>query len=180
MPDVDVRRAAAGSLPFDDDAFGATLAQLVVHFMPDPVEGIRDLARVTRGGGTVAACVWDHATGLGPTAAFWAAVRELDPDARDESDLPGARPGHLAALFTAAGLDDVRDLSLTVQLQVSDLDELWEPFTLGVGPVGTYIDALPPAGVAPVRDRFLARLPAPPFTLDAVAWTAVGRARPAA
>ena len=178
LPGVDIRRAGAAALPFDDGVFAATVAQLVVHFMADPVEELRELARVTRPGRVVAACVWDHATGLGPTAAFWAAARETDPDATDESGLPGTRPGHLAELFRAAGLDEVRELTLTVQLDVTDLDELWLPFTFGVGPVGAYVSRLTPAGLDRLRDRFLARMPTPPFTLDAVAWTAVGRAHP--
>src|SRR5438270_478319 len=61
--DVDVRRAPAEELPFSDDTFDAALAQLVVHFMTDPVAGLREMVRVTRGGGVVAACVWDQATG---------------------------------------------------------------------------------------------------------------------
>ena len=54
-PGVDVRRAAAEDLPFDDDTFDLALAQLVVHFMQDPVAGLREMARVTRPGGVVAA-----------------------------------------------------------------------------------------------------------------------------
>src|ERR1700743_2606415 len=40
LPGVDVRQAAAEHLPFPDGTFGATLAQLVVHFMADPVQGL--------------------------------------------------------------------------------------------------------------------------------------------
>src|SRR5258705_3227011 len=36
-PGVDVQRAPAEHLPFGDGAFDAALAQLVVHFMTDPV-----------------------------------------------------------------------------------------------------------------------------------------------
>ena len=84
LPGVEVRQAAAEQLPFPDDTFGVTLAQLVVHFMTDPVQGLREMRRVTRPGGTVAACVWDHAGDRGPLAAFWSAVRELDPAAPGE------------------------------------------------------------------------------------------------
>ena len=107
LPGVDVRVAAAESLPFDDDAFDAVLAQLVVHFMADPVAGLAEMARVARPGGTVAACVWDHAGGTGPLTTFWRAVADLDPGAHDESGLAGAREGHLAELAAAAGLEDV-------------------------------------------------------------------------
>ena len=103
-PGVDVRRAAAEDLPFADGEFDAALAQLVVHFMADPVAGLKEMARV---GGVVAACVWDHQGGQGPLGVFWEAVRSLDPDARDESDLAGAREGHLAELFAQAGLGEI-------------------------------------------------------------------------
>src|SRR5918994_4509460 len=46
-PGVDVQRAAAEELPFEDGALDAALAQLVVHFMADPVAGLREMARVT-------------------------------------------------------------------------------------------------------------------------------------
>ena len=79
QPMVNVRRAAAEQLPFEDRVFDAALAQLVVHFMADPVAGLREMGRVTRSGGVVAACVWDHAGGKGPVSTFWAAARRARP-----------------------------------------------------------------------------------------------------
>src|SRR5438477_648790 len=98
QPEVEVRLAAAEDLPFGDETFAAALAQLVVHFMADPIAGLREMARVTQRGGTVAACVWVHAGGGGPLALFWDAARELEPGVRGESELAGARRGHLAEL----------------------------------------------------------------------------------
>ena len=65
-PGVDVRLGSAEQLPFADDTFDATLAQLVVQFMSDPAAGVGEMARVTRPGGAVVACVWDHGGGQGP------------------------------------------------------------------------------------------------------------------
>ena len=48
IPGVDVRLATAEQLPFGDDEFDRALAQLVVHFMADPVEGLEEMRRVTR------------------------------------------------------------------------------------------------------------------------------------
>jgi SAM-dependent methyltransferase len=92
-PGVDVRLASAEDLPYRVDEFDAARAQLVVHFMTDPVAGLAEMARVTRSGGRVAACVWDHAGDRSPISAFWQAVRELGLGHQDESDLPGARRG---------------------------------------------------------------------------------------
>jgi SAM-dependent methyltransferase len=97
-PTIDVQRATAEQLPFGDSTFDAALAQLVVHFMKDPVVGLREMARVTRRGGVVAACVWDHDGGGGPLSLFWDTVRELDRDVDGEAELAGARDGHLAQL----------------------------------------------------------------------------------
>ena len=101
-PGVEVLQAAAEALPFPDGTFDVAAAQLVVHFMPEPVTGLRELARVLRPGGTVAACVWDHAGGQGPLSVFWTAARRLDPDVDDESRLPGTAAGQLGALFAGS------------------------------------------------------------------------------
>jgi SAM-dependent methyltransferase len=176
LPGVDVRRSPAEQLPFPDDTFDAALAQLVVHFMTDPGQGLRQMGRVTRPGGIVAACVWDHAGGRGPLTAFWSAVRELDPAADDESDLAGAREGHLAQLFTQAGLDQVQPAMLTVRVRHASFEHWWEPFTLGVGPAGAYVASLTPGRRAELRERCRRLLPPGPVEISATAWAATGRA----
>ena len=173
-PGVGVRRASAQQLPFANDEFDAALAQLVVHFMAHPVVGLREMARVTRKEGVVAACVWDHAGGRGPLSLFWQAARELDPGVEDESQLAGAREGHLAQLFQAAGLHDIEESALSVDVEHPSFEEWWEPFTLGVGPAGGHAAGLEAKQQAKLRERCHAMLPAPPFVLAARAWAARG------
>ncbi len=175
LPDVTVARASAEHLPFPDQSFDAVIAQLVVHFMTDPVAGLAEMARVARPGGTVASCVWDHAGGQGPLGVFWDAVRTLDPDARDESELAGAREGHLAEVFAAAGLHEIEDTVLSVSVVHPTFEEWWEPFTLGVGPAGSYTAGLEPDRQARLRDLCRDRLRDEPFTVTARAWAARGR-----
>jgi SAM-dependent methyltransferase len=171
---VDVRQAAAEQLPFADGAFDVTLAQLVVHFMADPVAGLTEMARVAVPGGVVAACVWDHAGGEGPLSPFWEAARELDPDLEDESHLAGAREGHLAELMHEAGLDRIEETVLSVTVRHPTFDEWWEPFTLGVGPAGAHAAGLDPEAQARLREGCRALLPAEPFAVTARAWAARG------
>lgn len=172
LPGVDVRLAAAERLPFPDGAFDAVLAQLVVHFMADPVQGLREMARVSRPGGVVAACVWDHAGGRGPLGAFWRAVREVDPGAGDESGLPGVREGDLASLFARAGLARVQAATLAVSVRHASFEQWWEPFTLGVGPAGEYVRTLSPEHRDALRSQCQRLLPAGPFEITATAWAA--------
>jgi SAM-dependent methyltransferase len=173
-PGVDVRRATAEQIPFPAATFDAALAQLVVHFMRDPVAGLAEMARVTRHDGVVAACVWDHGGIKGPLQVFWSAARVLDPDVDDESDLPGTREGHLAELFAAAGLRAIETTALSVHLEHPTFDAWWEPFTRGVGPAGAYLASLDADQRVRLRDECRRRVPSEPFAVTAVAWAARG------
>jgi SAM-dependent methyltransferase len=176
-PGVTVERAPAERLPFGDGAFDAALAQLVVQFMDDPAAGLREMARVTRERGVVAACIWDHGSGgRGPLSLFWDAARELDPDVEDESQRPGARQGHLAQLFGEAGLDEVEESALSVVVEHPSFDDWWEPFTLGVGTAGGFAAGLDAEGQDRLRELCRERQPAAPFTVTARAWAARGLA----
>ena len=64
------------------------MAQLVVHFMRDPAAGLREMARVVKGGGVVAASVWDYGGKRDPLRQFWAAAHELDPNMIDGRPAP--------------------------------------------------------------------------------------------
>jgi len=176
LPGVDVRVAAAERLPFPNREFDAALAQLVVHFMSDPVAGLREMARVVRKDGVVAACVWDHGSGRGPLSLFWQAARELDPEVKDESRRAGAREGHLAELFVAAGLRGVEVTALEARVYHATFEEWWEPFTLGVGPAGAYTSKLDADRRARLIERCRELLPPAPFDVTAWAWTARGLA----
>jgi SAM-dependent methyltransferase len=172
--EVDVHQAPAEQLPFPDDSFDATLAQLVVQFMSDPVAGLSEMARVTRPEGVVAACVWDHGGGHGPLSPFWNAARDLNPGVNDESGLAGTRKGHLTELFTEAGLHQIEESPITVDVEHPSFEDWWEPFTLGVGPAGAYAAGLSDGERVTLREHVRDALPEAPFILTARAWAARG------
>jgi SAM-dependent methyltransferase len=172
-PDVDVRLAAAEQLPFEDDTFDAALAQLVVHFMEDPVRGIAEMARVTHAGGVVVASVWDMAGGRAPLSPFWRVARELDPESEGESRRAGAAEGQLRELFTQAGLNDVEETAQAVHVEHATFEEWWRPFTLGVGPAGEYYNQLEPAQQQALEQRLREQL-GESVRLETRAWAARG------
>lgn len=177
LPDADVREGAAEELPWEDSSFDAALSCLVLAFMRDPDAGVREMARVTRPGGTVAACMWDIAEGgMSMLRTFWAAMREVSPGIQGELARPGTAPGDIAERFGRAGLRDVVDGALAAQADYADFDDFWEPFTFAVGPSGKALAALSADDQAAVRDACRSALPDGPFTLDARAWYARGTA----
>jgi SAM-dependent methyltransferase len=176
FPAVDVREGAAEALPYADDGFDAALAQLVVHFMTDPVAGLREMGRVTRPHGRVAASVWDFAGGKAPLSVFWQAAQELDPAAPGEADRAGAREGDLVEIAQAAGLRNVRPTALTIRIGFESYDEWWAPYLEGVGPVGSYVASLDPDHRRRVEERCRELLPEPPFEQAATAWVVLADA----
>jgi len=175
FPEVDGAIAFAEQLPYPDNRFDSAGAQLVVHFMTDAVAGLREMARVTKPGGTVAACVWDTG-GLGPHAIFWSVVGSLDDHAPGTATFAGAASVDLPSLFREAGLTDVTPSSLTVVRHFATFDEWWQPLTLGVGPVGDYLEGITPEARTEVRARCAEQFPTSSFDVSAVARCARGYA----
>jgi SAM-dependent methyltransferase len=175
LPGVDVRVGTAEELPYADESYGAAYAQLVVHFMRDPVRGLAEMGRVTRPDGLVAACVWDHGGGRGPLSLFWSVVAELDPSATRELWSAGSRAGDLVRLFAEAGLVDVEGGELAVMIGLASFEDWWAPYEDPAGSVGEYLATRSPDQIADLRERCRSRLPDGPFDLTAVTWTATGR-----
>jgi ubiquinone/menaquinone biosynthesis C-methylase UbiE len=176
-PGADVRQGVAEELPWGDDEFGAALSSLVIGFMRDPDRGVREMARVTRPGGTVAVCMWDIATGgMTMLRLFWDAVRQIVPRAEGERGMAGTAEGDIAERFSRAGLEDVVAGALTARADYASFEDFWQPFTFAVGPAGQYLTSLPTEQQAAVREALRAQLPDGSFTLEARAWYARGTA----
>ena len=105
VPGADVRRGTAEALPWPDDSFDAALAQLVLHFLDDPVAGLVEMGRVVRPGGVVAACSWNFSEML-LVRTFWEAARSVVPAAPSET-LEVASLENFGELGRRAGLEDV-------------------------------------------------------------------------
>jgi SAM-dependent methyltransferase len=173
-PLAGVQRADAERLALADDTFDDALAQLVVHFMTDPVGGLREMGRVTKPGGVVAACVWDFGEGGSPLSLFWEAAGTLDIHAPAEAALPGTRRGQLTRLLRDAGASAVEETALSIKVRHDTFEEWWQPFELGVGPAGLYVSGLDPLSRTRLEARCRELLPETPFVVTAVAWAARG------
>lgn len=180
LPGVDVRLATAEELPFPDDSFDVTLSQLVVNFMSDAPAGVREMRRVTRPGGTVAAAVWDYAGEMRLLRRFWDAAVSLDAGAvkSDEGrSMPYCTPDELERLWRDADLQNPAVSALVVEAEYRDFDDLWQSLEHGSGPSTAYASSLPAKRRAELRDELRRRLGVRegPFRLTARAWSVVGR-----
>jgi SAM-dependent methyltransferase len=176
VPGADVHAIPAEELPFEDATFDRALSQLVFHFVADPVAAASEMARVTRPGGIVAACVWDATGGMTMFRAYWDAVVAVGAGTRDERERFGGGPGQLAGLWRDIGLRDVTDGSIEISAGYRDFDDLWDSFLGGAGPIGVHAAALDDDRRAAVRESLHRSIGSPdgPFGLTARAWCATG------
>lgn len=178
---VQLALGEAEALPFSDASFDAALAQLVVGHLHDAERAVREMARVVRTGGVVAACVWDFVAGMTVLRAFWDAAGEVDASAAARFDQalthPYSAPSELASLWDAAGLLDVRTGELVACAQYTDFEDLWQPMLVPDGAPGRFLATLREPSRDAVRERLFARLGRPDgaFELNARAWFVLGR-----
>ena len=82
-PDLEWRQGDVAALPFPDRSFDVVLCQMALMFFPDRTAALREMARVTRPGGTVALCVpaaLEQQPAYGPFVAM--AAEHAGPEAR--------------------------------------------------------------------------------------------------
>ena len=127
----------------------------------------------------VAACTWSYGEDMEMLRSFWDAARRLDSGAPDEaSTMPYRSVEELDALWRRIGLSDVKTDHLRVETGYTGFDELWEPFTFGVGPAGAYLAKLSREQREEMRTELFKGLgePSGPFTLSATACAVRGSA----
>jgi SAM-dependent methyltransferase len=176
-PGIDVRAGRAEAIPFEDSRFDVAMAQLVLHFVTEPERAARELRRVVREGGVVAACVWDFEQGMEMLRAFWDAALLVDSAAPDEATtMRFGRAGEIADLLVAAGFADITETTLTVRTVYGSFDELWSGFLAGIGPAGSYCVSLDEARRASLRQSLFECIgePVGQFELSATARSSSG------
>ena len=182
VPDATFVVGDAQDLPFEDRSFDAVVSGLVLNFVPEPARAGREMTRVARPAGTVAAYVWDYAGRMELMRWFWDAAAELDPAARALDEGPRfrafERPETLERLFREAGQEDVVSRAIDVPTVFRDFDDYWEPFLGGQGPAPAYVMSLAEDERSRLRESLRERLPQAAdgsISLVARAWAAKGR-----
>ncbi|MGY4474565.1 class I SAM-dependent methyltransferase [Bradyrhizobium sp. USDA 3364] len=135
LPNIEARQMDGQALDLPDAAFDAAVSVFGVMLFPDWRAGLREMARVTRPGGSVAVAVWKSADGAAVHLLLSQIIRRLYPDSVTPMPVAGlaelADPGRLTAAVIAAGFSDpvVAEITHDFQLNVAnpaDIDKLFE------------------------------------------------------
>jgi SAM-dependent methyltransferase len=173
--------ADAQKLPLDDASVEVAASALVINFVPDPAQALREMKRVTKPGGLVSFYVWDYpGGGMGFMRAFWNAALALDPRAMELAEarrFPFCNPDGLSALCAEAGWPAATVAPIEIETRFGSFEDFWQPFTLGAGPAPGYCVSLPDDRRAALKARLMDDVGgAGPVSFPARAWAVKARA----
>ena len=147
-------RSRRNSLPFTDDTFDAALAQLVVAFMTDAPQAVREMARVAR---TVALCMWGAAE-----VQMFAAIHETAQAIgvpREQGAVRYRTHAELRDLLAPFG--DVETATFDVSAPYEGFDDFWSALSRQVGPAGAWLASLDEERRARAHEELFERLGSP-------------------
>jgi hypothetical protein len=152
----------------------------VLQEIRDRAAALREMHRVTRRNGIVAACQWDFDQGMPMTAALREAFAAVAPDVAEAGSAPGFRSlAELEDAWGAVGFEGIESARLTVTLSYEGFSDLWSPILSGPTPATALIAALPSDTREAVGRKLMEILPGArggrPFSLTAHAFAIRGR-----
>jgi SAM-dependent methyltransferase len=159
---VSFRLGDAQVLPVKSAAYDVVVSGLVLNFIPKPSQALREMIRVLRIGGTVAAYVWDYADQMQLMRYFWNSAVALDGTAAlalDEGQrFPLCQPEPLRQLFRTGKLGKEVH-AIDVPTIFHDFDDYWYPFLGGQGPAPNYTMSLSEERRVALREHIRLTLP---------------------
>ncbi|TWB96244.1 methyltransferase family protein [Bradyrhizobium macuxiense] len=135
LPNIEARQMDGQALDLPDAAFDASVSVFGVMLFPNWRAGLREMARVTRSGGSASIAVWKSADGAAVHLLLSQIIRRLYPDNVTPMPCTGlaelADPGRLSAALIAAGFSEpvVAEITHDFKLNVAnpgDVDKLFE------------------------------------------------------
>jgi ubiquinone/menaquinone biosynthesis C-methylase UbiE len=130
LANVETRVCSADELPFDDATFDSVSVRFGYMFFPDVAEATAEFARVLEPGGRLCSSVWvkpeenPWTTIAMEAIATEAVLAPPDPDAPNMFRC--AAPGYVSSLYEDAGLRDVAEWDVAVELVTQSPAEYWE------------------------------------------------------
>lgn len=112
-------------LPLADGSCDAATMALVLFFVPEPARGVAEMVRVLRAGGVAAAYHWDIMNGGFPLSAIGAEMMKLGVPPRMPPSASASTLDAAEALWTEAGLREVRSTQFTVERQFDSYEDYW-------------------------------------------------------
>jgi ubiquinone/menaquinone biosynthesis C-methylase UbiE len=156
IANVETQVCSADDLPFDDATFDSVSVRFGYMFFPDMAKATAEFARVLKSGGRLCSAVWINPDqNPWTTIAMQAIATETTlppPDPNGPNMYRCATPGQVSALYEAAGLRDVAEWDVDVELVTRSTAEYWEMISEHVSLASAALQQVD----EPARDRIRA------------------------
>jgi SAM-dependent methyltransferase len=131
LANLSFHQAPAHQLPFSDNSFDVAVGRLSIMFVPDVLQGLREILRVTKPGGRISFLVWNEREDNPFFKVISDVLNEFVPEEPEDEDAPGAfrfaREGKLAALMREAGATPVTEHVVEFHIEAPiDVEKFWE------------------------------------------------------
>jgi SAM-dependent methyltransferase len=131
VANIETMVCGADELPFDDAMFDSVSVRFGYMFFPDLAKATAEFARVLKPGGRLCSSVWVRPeenpwTTIAVRAIATEAVAAPPPDPDAPNMFRCAAPGHVSALYEGAGLRDIAEWDVHVELVTESPEQYWE------------------------------------------------------
>ena len=130
VANIETEVCSADALPFDDATFDSVSARFGYMFFPDMGRATAEFARVLRPGGRLCSSVWIKPEENPWTTIAMEAIESEAVLATPDPDGPNmfrcAAPGCVSALYEGAGLRDIAEWDVGVELVTRSPAQYWE------------------------------------------------------
>jgi SAM-dependent methyltransferase len=164
ITNIETKVCSADDLPFPDATFDSVSVRFGYMFFPDLAKATAEFARVLKPGGRLCSSVW-----IKPEKNPWTAIAmqaiapevELTPPDPDGPNMYRcAAPGYLSALYEGAGLRDVDEWEVDIELGTRSPEEYWEMISEHVSLVATALQQVDDLARERIRATAIAKVSA--------------------
>jgi len=130
ITNFETKVCSADDLPFGDATFDSISVRFGYMFLPDVVKATAEFARVLKPGGRICSSVWVRPSENSWTTIVMQAITTEVVPAPPEPNGPNmfrcAAPRYVSTLYEAAGLRDVAEWDVNVELVTQSPAQYWE------------------------------------------------------
>ena len=130
ITNFETKTCSADDLPFGDATFDSVSVRFGYMFLPDVAAATAEFARVLKPGGRLCSSVWVKPEENPWTSIAMQAIATEAVLAPQDPDGPNmfrcAAPGYVTNLYEAAGLNDVEEWDVRLELVTNSPEQYWE------------------------------------------------------
>lgn len=161
VANVETAVCSADDLPFDDATFDSVSVRFGYMFFPDGARATAEFARVLKPGGRICSSVW-----VRPEANPWTTIAMqaiasevvvVPPDADAPNMFRCAAPGYVTALYRDAGLGDIAEWDVDVELVTQSPEQYWEMISEHVSLAVAALQRVDEPARERIRERAIAK-----------------------